>query len=91
MAKYVVIKDFTDAMDGGHIYRAGDEFPRSGAVVSKDRVSGLLGTKNGRGVPLIRESFSVDTGDALDAGAGESPSKSVKTERKPKKGQKKDA
>lgn len=57
---HVVIKDFTDLQDGGHIYRAGDKYPRSGKG-KKARIDELSGVENKRGEPLIaEESEDVD-------------------------------
>ena len=52
--KYVVVTDFTDKIDR-HIYRAGDEYPRSGVdEVSEDRVAELTSKDNMRGEVLIK-------------------------------------
>lgn len=51
--KYVVVTDFTDKIDK-HIYRTGDEFPRSGVEVSAERVAELTSKDNMRGVVLIK-------------------------------------
>jgi len=51
---YKVITDFADLQDGGHVYRAGDSYPRSGSADSS-RVKELSGTGNKLGVPLIVE------------------------------------
>ena len=50
---YRVIKMFTDLQDGGYMYNAGDEFPRSGVKVSESRINELLSTRNRQGKPLI--------------------------------------
>jgi hypothetical protein len=59
MAKYVVIKDFTDLQDENYIYRVGDKYPRKGKP-KKERVEELMTDKNRRGEPLIAE---VEEGD----------------------------
>ena len=43
---YVVICDFCDLQDERYFYRAGDEFPRPGKKVSKERIEELLSTGN---------------------------------------------
>lgn len=50
---YRVIKAFSDYQDNGHVYWAGDEYPRAGLEVTNERINGLLGTNNKQGVPLI--------------------------------------
>ena len=52
--KYKVIRHFVDLQDNNHPYNAGDIFPRSGLVVSEDRLAELAGSGNKRGVPLIQ-------------------------------------
>lgn len=54
MAKYVVIKDFTDLQDGHHVYKAKDPFPRKGTA-KKERIEELSSDQNKRGEPLIKE------------------------------------
>ena len=54
MAKYVVIKDFTDLQDGHHVYKAKDPFPRKGTA-KKERIDELSSDQNKRGEPLIKE------------------------------------
>lgn len=51
---YRVIMDFADALDKGHIYRAGDIYPRSGKP-SELRIAELSGYGNKIGHPLIVE------------------------------------
>lgn len=46
---------FSDLQDGGHVYRAGDVFPRDGMDVSKERLAELSSANNRRGKPLIAE------------------------------------
>lgn len=50
---YRVVRDFADALDKGHIYRAGDIYPRSGNP-SEARVAELSGFGNKIGEPLIK-------------------------------------
>ncbi|MGD6832576.1 hypothetical protein ACQCT5_10455 [Sutcliffiella halmapala] len=54
MAKYKVVKAFTDLQDDNHVYRVGDKFPRSGRA-KKDRIEELSGTDNKRKEVLIEE------------------------------------
>lgn len=51
---YKVIEHFVDLQDNNHPYNAGDEFPRTGLVVSDDRYAELAGSGNKRGIPLIQ-------------------------------------
>lgn len=51
---YRVIKYFTDLNDNNHPYNVGDEFPRSGAVVTDARLAELAGSNNKQGKPLIQ-------------------------------------
>lgn len=53
--RYKVLMHFCDLQDERHEYRAGDEFPRPGLKVSKQRIAELISNKNKRGVPLITE------------------------------------
>lgn len=50
---YQVIRDFTDLHDNDYAYRAGDNFPREGIRVSKNRLRELAGSENRQGIPLI--------------------------------------
>lgn len=52
--KYKVIKDFKDLQDKGHVYRAGDKYPRKGKAKS-ERVEELSSSKNKQKTPLIEE------------------------------------
>lgn len=54
MAKYKVIKDFTDLKDERYVYRKGDKFPRKGRA-KKARIEELIGKDNRRKEPLIEE------------------------------------
>ena len=47
-----VISDFADLRDGGYVYRAGDNYPRSGEA-DPDRVRELAGQSNKLGKPLL--------------------------------------
>ena len=47
-----VIADFADLYDGGYVYHAGDNYPRSGKP-DPHRVEQLSGRNNRRGIPLI--------------------------------------
>lgn len=54
MAKYKVIKAFTDLQDDNHVYRVGDKFPRSGRA-KKERIEELSSSDNAQGEPVIEE------------------------------------
>ena len=47
-----VTADFADLSDGGYVYHAGDNYPRSG-MADPQRVAQLAGRNNKRGMPLI--------------------------------------
>ena len=53
--QYKVIAYFTDAQDGEHIYKVGDEYPRQGIEVSDERIEELSSSKNAKGRPMIEE------------------------------------
>lgn len=55
MAKYKVIKHFTDLQDNNHAYHEGDIFPREGLDVPNSRLIELSTDKNRRKIPLIKE------------------------------------
>ena len=55
MAKYKVIKYFTDLQDNEYAYKTGDTFPRDGVEVSEARIKELSSDKNKRKMPLIEE------------------------------------
>lgn len=50
---YVVVKDFTDLKDEGHIYRSGDTYPREGSDLDEDRAEELATDVNKRKEILI--------------------------------------
>lgn len=50
-----VLERFADLQDGNWVYNAGDTFPRTGAVVSAERLAELSGSKNRRKRPMIEE------------------------------------
>lgn len=52
---YKVIRYFIDLQDNNHPYNAGDQFPRSGVKVTKERLAELAGSGNLQGKPLIAE------------------------------------
>lgn len=55
MAKYEVIKFFTDLQDDSHPYNVGDIFPRQGKEVTEDRIAELSGSNNRQHTPLIKK------------------------------------
>lgn len=50
---YIVRRDFSDMQDGGHVYSAGDEFPRTGYTPDPIRIAELSSNSNRTGEPLI--------------------------------------
>lgn len=48
-----VIKYFTDLQDSNREYNVGDDFPREGKEVSKERLTELSTKNNRQGEPLI--------------------------------------
>ena len=50
---YKVIKHFTDLQDKNHPYNVGDDFPREGLKVTKERIAELSSANNKRREPLI--------------------------------------
>lgn len=55
MAKYEVIKYFTDLQDNSHPYNVGDIFPRQGKDVTETRIAELSGSNNKQRTPLIKK------------------------------------
>lgn len=56
MAKYEVIRDFTDLQDKNKVYRKGDVYPNPvNKKVSKKRIDELSTDENKIGAPLIKE------------------------------------
>lgn len=51
---YKVLRRFEDLQDNRYLYQPGDQFPRAGLKVSKDRLEELCTSKNRRRVPLIK-------------------------------------
>ena len=45
--------DFVDLQDDNYLYHAGDVFPRSGKVVSPERIAELAGSNNKLGQAVI--------------------------------------
>ena len=52
---YKVLVDFADLEDNGHVYKAGDTFPRKGVEPSESRIKELSTASNKRGVELIKK------------------------------------
>ena len=84
---YRVIRDFADAQDKGHIYRAGDIYPRSGKP-SELRIAELSGYGNKIGHPLIVE-YALEE-KQQDAPTEDAPIEDA-PEEKPKRGRPKKA
>lgn len=83
--RYRVIRDFSDSMDNGYVYRAGDVFPRPEIQVGEDRIADLLGTGNKRGVPLIEEGSRKPEEGIRDTGTDERPPVASEGKKKPRK------
>lgn len=54
---FVVLHDFTDMQDG-HVYHAGDIFPRDGMTVEPERLAVLQSFSNRQGKPLIQRAIN---------------------------------
>ena len=59
---YICIAEFVDLLDNRHKYHEGDEYPRSGTAVFKDRVLELMSDKNKARKPLIKEVIEAENG-----------------------------
>lgn len=56
MAKYEVIRDFTDLEDKDKVYKAGDTYPNPvNKKIKKERIEELLSSDNKQGQPVIKE------------------------------------
>lgn len=53
MRRYRVIETFSDILDGGHTYKAGDLYPRIGYTPTEERIKVLGSTANALGRKLI--------------------------------------
>lgn len=80
----VVIKLFTDLKDNNHEYRVGDEYPRAGVSVSKERIEELAGSNNKQHTPLIE---LIE--EPVNEPAEEEPADEKPAIEKPKRGRKK--
>lgn len=56
----IVIHSFSDLQDSNHLYHVGDEYPRHGINVSKERIAELSGSLNRQGKPLIKKEEVVE-------------------------------
>lgn len=52
---YKVIVTFSDLEDNGHLYKAGDTYPRNGVSPTEDRVEFLSSNRNLIGKPVIEK------------------------------------
>lgn len=52
---YKVINYFEDLQDNSFAYNVGDEYPRKGLEVTKERIKELATTQNRRKIPLIKK------------------------------------
>lgn len=50
---YIVLEDFVDLQDDKHMYKEGDEYPRTGYSPLEERIKELLTGANILGKPLI--------------------------------------
>lgn len=50
---YKVLNAFADLQDDSYVYNVGDEYPREGTIVSRERYAELSGSDNRQGKPLI--------------------------------------
>lgn len=87
---FKVIEAFADLMDGGFVYGVGDEYPRPGKEVSRERLEELSSDRNRRGVVLIaEEGLSEAKEDAKETDTGVDPSEEPEVKERPKRGRKK--
>ena len=80
MAKYRVLKYFTDLQDNDYAYHAGDLFPREGLAVAEERLTELSTNQNKRGTPLIE---AVEEALAAKVEEPEEPEPIPAAEKKP--------
>lgn len=66
MKKYTVVKFFTDLQDNRHPYNVGDEFPRKGLTVNKERLAELSSNNNKQHKVLIVAEEKPDVPEELD-------------------------
>lgn len=52
---YKVINYFEDLQDNRFAYNVGDEYPRKGLEVTKERIKELATNQNRRKIPLIKK------------------------------------
>lgn len=55
MKEYRAIQYFTDLQDNNYEYNIGDIYPRSGLIVSDNRINELISGKNKQNRPVIEE------------------------------------
>lgn len=67
MAKYTVLRSFTDSQDDNYVYRPGDKYPRSGRG-KKERIEELSGTNNALGKAVIQEVTESQETDEKEGG-----------------------
>lgn len=58
--KYIVIEQFADLLDNGHVYHPGNTFPRDGVTVKKNRLQELASDENKLHRPLIKVGDKVE-------------------------------
>ena len=60
MEKYRAVRHFVDLQDNKHVYNIGDEYPRKGLVVDRQRINELLGVDNKQHRPVITVDFGAE-------------------------------
>lgn len=75
---YRAISYFTDLQDNNRAYNAGDIFPRSGHIVTLERLQELSSSKNRRGRPVIV--YEPDETDVVESKAEDTAEPEVEPE-----------
>lgn len=68
---YRVLIAFIDMEDNGHVYNAGDQFPRPGIKVREERLEELSSNLNKAGVALIVDESTEERPSEARGGVGE--------------------
>ena len=74
---YKVLRDFVDLADDNHLYHKGDDYPRAGVEVGKERLAELSTSANKCHVPLIE---AIDEPEEEEAAKESKPKKAKKKE-----------
>ena len=75
---YRAVMYFTDLTDNGHAYHTGDEFPRAGLKVSKERLEALSTSKNRRRIPLIENVEEAEKDEEAEPAKDEKTKKATR-------------